>query len=96
LPACIISQCVCPNQADYDTDGFVTAIDLASMIDVLFAGLADTHDPNCPATRSDFDCDGFATALDLGSMIDYLFAGGQGPCNPCQCTNYPADCPPWP
>jgi hypothetical protein len=78
-----IESCVCPFQSDFDGDGFITAIDLASMIDILFAGLADIKDPQCPANRSDFDCDGFATALDLASLIDYLFAGGAGPCDPC-------------
>lgn len=89
-----MSKCDCPHQADYDGDGFVTAIDLANMIDVLFAGQPDIQDSDCPGTRSDFDCDGFATALDLAAMIDHLFAGGVGPCDPCRCVpNYPADCP---
>lgn len=75
--------CDCPNQADYDGDGFLTALDLGNMIDVLFAGKPDIQDPACSTSREDVDCDGFATALDLGKLIDHLFAGGDPPCNPC-------------
>jgi hypothetical protein len=90
-------SCSCPYQGDFDADGFLTALDLAGMIDILFAGRVDPKDPLCPATRADFDCDGFATALDLGGIIDHLFAGGAGPCDPCLCVPvYPDDCPPWP
>jgi len=78
-----VNPCSCPFQADYDSDGFLTALDLGNMIDVLFAGLPDITDPNCPVSRMDFDSDGFATALDLGKLIDHLFAGGIGPTDPC-------------
>lgn len=75
--------CLCPAQGDLDSDGFVTSLDLGTLIDVLFVGHADVHDESCPLTRSDIDCDGFPTSLDLGFMIDHLFAGGAGPCDPC-------------
>ena len=89
--------CTCPYQSDFDADGFITAIDLSFMTDILFAGTPDTQDPQCPANRADFDCDGFATALDLASLTDHLFSGGPAPCNPCLCVPvYPDDCPPWP
>jgi hypothetical protein len=76
------STCICPSQCDYDGDGFLTALDLGSLIDILFAGVPDSQDQFCPTTRGDFDCDGFATALDLGGLIDHLFASAQGPCDP--------------
>jgi hypothetical protein len=75
--------CWCPNQQDYDGDTFITAVDLAAMIDILFGGAPDIQDPVCVTTRSDMDCDGFSTPLDLGAMIDYLFAYLPGPCAPC-------------
>lgn len=75
--------CSCPYQSDFDQDGFLTALDLAGMIDVLFAGQPDVQDPDCPSPRADFDCDGFSTALDLSGLIDHLFAGGGAPCDPC-------------
>jgi hypothetical protein len=75
--------CSCPFQCDYDTDGLLTALDLGSLIDVLFAGKPEETDPNCSTSRGDFDCDGFPTALDLGGLIDHLYAGGAGPCDPC-------------
>lgn len=77
------SDCACLNQGDFEPDGFVTALDLASCIDILFAGATDVHDPGCPSPRFDLDCDGFSTALDLAKLIDHLFAGGSGPCDPC-------------
>lgn len=78
-----VLACDCSFQSDFDADGFATALDLGSMIDLLFDGATDIHDQACPSTRGDFDCDGFATALDLGGLIDYLFAGGDPPCDPC-------------
>ncbi len=78
-----ICECVCPYQSDFDEDSFLTALDLSTIIDVLFAGHADEQDPACPRPRADFDCDGFSTALDLSGLIDHLFAGGPPPCDPC-------------
>lgn len=75
--------CVCVHQGDFDADSFLTALDLAAMIDILYAGAPDVQDSLCPSPRADVDCDGFSTALDLSALIDYLFAGGQEPCAPC-------------
>jgi hypothetical protein len=75
--------CSCPAQADLDSDGFATAIDMSRLIDVLFSGGADMQDPSCPSTRSDYDCDGFPTSLDLSGLVDHLFGGGAPPCDPC-------------
>jgi hypothetical protein len=76
-------DCFCPHQGDIDADGFVTALDLGFMIDILFAGFTAIRDPDCPTVRADFDCDNFATALDLGALIDHLFVGGPPACDPC-------------
>lgn len=78
-----LPACACDYQGDADADGYLTPLDLGSMIDVLFAGKPDVQDSGCPTGRFDFDCDGFSTAVDLGLMIDYLFAGGDAPCDPC-------------
>jgi hypothetical protein len=75
--------CNCPYQGDIDLDGYITALDLGSIIDILFTGHADIKDPNCPTTRADFQCDGFSDALDLGRWVDYIFTGGAPPCTPC-------------
>jgi hypothetical protein len=75
--------CSCPYQSDFDEDGFLTPLDLSSMIDILFAGAEDVQDTSCPSPRADFDCDGYSTPLDLGGLIDHLFASGLGPCDPC-------------
>jgi hypothetical protein len=75
--------CACPHQSDFDDDGFLTALDLGTLIDILFAGGSDVQDPDCPSARADLDCDAFATALDLGVLIDHLYAGGDAPCDPC-------------
>jgi hypothetical protein len=78
-----VCDCACPMQGDIDGDEFITALDLASEIDILFSGSTDPQDPDCPTTRGDFDCDGFTTALDMSDVIDHLFAGGAAPCDPC-------------
>lgn len=75
--------CSCPYQCDYDEDGFLTALDMGHMIDVLFFGKVDITDPGCPTTRLDFDLDGFSTPLDLGKLIDHLFYGTGPPLDPC-------------
>ena len=75
--------CDCPFQCDYDEDGFLTALDLGALIDVLFTGRPEEQDSSCPTPRGDFDCDDFPTALDLSDLIDHLFSGGDGPCEPC-------------
>jgi len=78
-----VATCVCPKQADYDDDGHLTILDLGWMVDIVFIGVPDIRDPNCPASRSDFDNDGFATMLDISKLVDHLFLGAPGPCNPC-------------
>lgn len=78
-----VTTCSCPHQCDYDSDGFLTALDLSSLIDVLFAGKPEEQDPDCPTSRGDFDNDGFPTAIDLSTLIDHLFAGGPPPVDPC-------------
>jgi len=75
--------CDCPFQGDLNGDGFVDAVDLAILIDVVFFGTLDVQDPCCPITRGDFNGDGFVDAVDLAIMIDYVFFGGSGPVNPC-------------
>lgn len=76
-------ECFCFHQSDFDSDDYLTALDLGRMIDILFAGSPNVQDPSCPTSRADFDDDGFPTALDLGKLIDHLFAGSPGPCQPC-------------
>ena len=83
-PFVMALPCKCPFQADFDEDGFLTALDLGRVIDILFAGHPDIQSPTCPSPRADFDCSGFSTALDLTGMIDHLFASGEGPCDPCE------------
>jgi len=78
-----VDVCECPYQADLDADGFNTAIDLAAVIDILFAGQTDPQDANCPTTRGDFDCDGYTTVVDLSDVVDLLYASAAPPCIPC-------------
>jgi hypothetical protein len=61
---------------DLDDDGFITSLDLAALIDVLFQG-ADVPVP--PDERADLNCDGFIDPLDLPIIIDHLFAGAPPP-----------------
>jgi hypothetical protein len=79
----IESACDCPHQCDYDDDPYLTNIDLAALIDVLFMGDPTTTDPNCPVPRGDFNFDGYPDNIDLNGLIDHLFRGGDPPCDPC-------------
>ena len=78
-----VTDCTCPYQGDFDEDSYITALDLANFVDVLYSGAPDVQDPTCDAPRGDFECDGYSTSLDLGVLIDHLFVGGDGPCDPC-------------
>jgi hypothetical protein len=77
------AMCDCPYQGDTEPDGFIDALDLAALIDILFASGNNPKDSLCPMDRFDLDCDDFTTSLDLTVMIDHLFAAGPGPCDPC-------------
>jgi hypothetical protein len=77
------SCCDCPNQGDIEPDAFITSLDLAACIDILYAGADDIQDAGCPSPRFDLDCDDFTTSLDLAKIIDHLYVSGPGPCDPC-------------
>jgi len=79
IPPC----CDCPFQADLDESGAVDAVDLALLIDIVFFGQIDLHDPGCTSSRSDFNADRAADAVDLAQLIDHVFFGGAGPTDPC-------------
>ena len=61
---------------DVNGDGFPDALDLARMIDILFAGSTDWTGAYWSA---DMDFDRFFTAIDLSLLIDMLYAGGEQP-----------------
>jgi len=44
----VLPGCTCPNQADFDEDDLVTAVDLAELIDIVFFGGAGPCDPCQP------------------------------------------------
>jgi len=83
--ACEVGPCLCPFQGDINNDGFIDAVDLAMLIDIVFFGAVDPQDSTCPTTRGDFNGDGFADATDLAELIDHVFFGGAGPTDPCTC-----------
>ncbi len=59
---------------DANDDGSVDPIDLAFMVDFLFAGGAT------PSPNADVNCDTSVDPIDLATFVDFLFAGGLGPC----------------
>jgi len=86
--------CCCKDHGQVNDDGQIDALDMNFFIDYIFAGgPAPPTDPGCPHTdRGDYNCDGWPDALDLVIIIDYNFAGGHF-CDPCDCNDYPTDCP---
>jgi hypothetical protein len=64
-------------RADLDGNGFVDAVDLAILIDVVFFGLPEPD----PAELADLDCDRFTDAVDLAVLIDVVFFGGSIVCD---------------
>ncbi|MEW5873662.1 MAG: FG-GAP-like repeat-containing protein [Candidatus Zixiibacteriota bacterium] len=79
-----VECCWCPHQGDVNGDGFVDAVDLAILIDIVFFGFLDVQDPCCPTSRADFDGNGVVDAVDLALLIDHVFFGGPGPVDPCE------------
>jgi hypothetical protein len=75
--------CQCQYIADFNADGFLTAEDLAQLIDILFANATDQWDHYCPVSRADADCSSYVDVLDLSLLIDHLYASGPPPCDPC-------------
>lgn len=76
-------SCLCENQGDADGDGFITAVDMNAMIEVIFFNAPDIVDPLCPISRFDHNCDVFIDAVDLNELIDELFFNGPASCDPC-------------
>ncbi|MEW5874722.1 MAG: hypothetical protein AB1752_06025 [Candidatus Zixiibacteriota bacterium] len=79
----IPDPCECPSQCDLDSDGLPTAVDLATLIDIVYFGGQDVQDPICHRTRGDFNNDGHGDSVDLARMIDFVFFGGGSACDPC-------------
>ena len=52
------ASCDCPYQCDYDETGALDALDLAALVDALFAGGPNPQDPACPTSRGDFNNSG--------------------------------------
>lgn len=75
--------CNCPSQADINGDQTLDAVDLNALIDIVFFGVDDVQDPQCPNSRTDLNCDNFPDAIDLNLMINLLFFNGDDPCDPC-------------
>ncbi|MEW5875805.1 MAG: hypothetical protein AB1752_11580 [Candidatus Zixiibacteriota bacterium] len=63
-------------RGDLDGSGFLDAVDLAILIDLVFFG---ANPPN-PADLADINCDTFPDAVDLALLIDFVFFGGAAPC----------------
>ncbi|MBD3297787.1 MAG: hypothetical protein GF341_03950, partial [candidate division Zixibacteria bacterium] len=75
--------CNCLHQADLDESGSLDAVDMNSVIEVLFFNGLDPQDPGCPTTRADYNDDAVVDATDLNHLINHLFFNGPEPCDPC-------------
>lgn len=91
-----IVSCDCPNQGDVNGDGVLDLFDVLIVLDYQFSGGPQPPiDPGCPAVdRGDVNCDGYNSYLfDAIYLINHIFINGPPPCNPCDCANYPTNCP---
>jgi hypothetical protein len=87
----VSAGCDCTFHADLFPDAELNAVDLATLIDIVFFGATDYTDPSCPHVgRGDYNCDCLVNSVDLAELIDGVFFGGVGPCNPCTPGN---ECP---
>ncbi len=79
--------CVCEYALDFDENNQVDAVDLWSLINILYFNGTDIQDPDCPTTRSDFNADSQVDSWDLNYAIEYIFFNGLALCDACDPIN---------
>jgi hypothetical protein len=82
-PGAVVNVAMQPDYlvGDLNGDSFSDPLDLARLIDILFAGSTDWP---TPYWSGDLDFDRFFTPLDLAILIDYLYASADPP-GPARC-----------
>jgi len=90
--------CDCSGYCDLNGDGIFNPVDVVFIINYVYKYLdSRVVLPYCPGDNGDWDCDGVVNAEDVNWFIYYVYKNlGDGPCDPCACDVYPADCPAYP
>lgn len=83
--ATIGSSCDCSCNGDPACDGVATIVDVVSVVNVAFRGIADVSDGSCPHVgRSDVNCDCIVNIIDVVQIVNRAFRGDTSPsCDMC-------------
>ena len=94
-----VEFCDCKDFCNLDLVGSINPIDVVIIVKYVYKG-EDLRQriPTCPANNGDWNCDGAVNPVDVVHYVNYVYKGmiGKPPCDPCTCSPYPANCPPWP
>lgn len=78
-----VLRCNCQKQGDLDSSGFIDAVDVLKVIQIVFVKGTDIKDPSCPRTRGDMNVNGVVDVNDVLYIIKTAFTNGPAPVNPC-------------
>jgi len=98
----INSDCDCANHCDLDGNLFINPVDVVFAVNFVYRNLDARHVwTACPGFNADWNCDGMINPVDIVWYVAFVYKNsGIGPCDPCNCTQYPplspADCPSFP
>jgi len=91
--------CVCANvHCDMDGSPGFAPIDVAIIVQFVFRQLdARPGLLKCPGINGDWNCDGSVAPLDVAWYVQFVYhSSGVWPCDPCECSPYPGNCPAFP
>jgi hypothetical protein len=87
--------CDCAVHGDSDGSGSLTPIDVINLNNYVFKyWMVPMYQyPNCPAPTIDVNCDDGINPLDVVYIVNRVYRGWDVLCEPCDCAEYPIDCP---
>jgi len=95
----VCDACVCYSyHCDLDGEYWYSPLDVAYIVSFVFKQEDSRQEhPSCLFNNGDWNCDGSVDPLDVSFYVQFVFKqSGVGPCDPCDCADYPSDCPEFP
>jgi len=91
-------ECDCPDFCDLNLDAAINPLDVVFLVNYVYLGYDLRRQlPDCPGDNGDWNCDGAVNPVDVVRMVNFVYlTSGIGPCHPCNCSSYPANCPEYP
>jgi len=92
-------QCDCAEfYCDLDISGNITPVDVVLAVNHVYKQIdSRVQLINCSGDNGDWDCSGAVNPSDIVRYVNYVYKdAGVAPCDPCNCQDYPSDCPQFP